>query len=214
MVESEQVIVKKKSVFSETEALTSAISILNKIESGKFPLLLSRIISRYHSPEYTNYFSPNEIIKLETSLGIDRIQVQLVIDTIKFVIDKASYSALKPATLANELMEIGLEEERAGVCAQAWGNNGKSVIERLKKEPFCPSQLEDVHWRLNLQLAQTDLTRQKIPNAIFEFQISDSSTVPGGGSSERNVTTEFTKDELYSFFNELEKIQAQLDQLT
>ena len=34
-------------------------------------------------------------------------------------------------------------------------------------------QLEEVKWRLNLQLAQSGRTKMKLPNALFEFSIKD-----------------------------------------
>lgn len=37
-------------------------------------------------------------------------------------------------------------------------------------------QLEAVNWRLNLQMAQSNKTKLKSPNALFELQVSDEST--------------------------------------
>ena len=34
-------------------------------------------------------------------------------------------------------------------------------------------QLEEVKWRLNLQIAQSSRTKMKLPNALFEFDIQD-----------------------------------------
>ena len=202
---------KSKGIFQETDMLTSAVSILNKVDPSKFPLLLSRVLQRYHAPEHKDVFSKEEMGKLEASLGLEREELQLLLDGIKFVVDKAAYFALKPASLAKELMEIGLEEERASAFSQAWGNLGKAVIDRLKKKTFFPIQLEEINWRLNLQIGQSFQSRQKIPNAIFQLNLSDEPK-PGGGREE--VTVEFSRGELYQFYNELEKIQEQLDSLT
>ena len=202
---------KSKGIFQETEILLSAVSTFNKVEPNKFPLLLSRVLQRYHSSDHKQIFNPEEMVKLENSLALEKEELRLLLDGIKFVVDKAAYFALKPATLLNELTEIGLEEQRASAFSQSWGNLGKSLIERLKKKTFFPVQLEEIDWRLNLQLAQSFQSRQKVPNAIFQLGLSDE-TKPAEEKEE--VTIEFTREELYQFYSELERIQDQLDSLT
>lgn len=202
---------KSKGIFQETDILISAISTFNKVDPGKFPLLITRVLQRYHVSEYKQIFSVEEMVKLEASFGLKREELQLLLDGVKFVVDKAAYFVLKPASLSKELMDIGLEEERATAFSQGWTNLGKAVIERLKKKKFFPVQLEDINWRLNLQLGQSFQSRQKISNAIFQLDLSDESKPTG---EKEEVTVEFSREELYSFYEELEKIQGQLDSLS
>ncbi|KAI6660890.1 hypothetical protein LOD99_13614 [Oopsacas minuta] len=202
---------KLKGIFQETEILMSAVSTFNKVDPSKFPLLLSRVLQRYHVDEYKNIFSTEEMVKLEASLSLEKMELELLLDGIKFVVDKAAYFVLKPASLSKELMDIGLEEERATAFSQGWGNLGKALIERLKKRAFFPIQLEDINWRLNLQLGQSFQSRQKIPKAIFQLELSDESKPV---EEREQVTVEFSREELYRLYDELEKIQDQLDSLT
>ena len=37
-------------------------------------------------------------------------------------------------------------------------------------------QLEDINWRMNLQIAQSTQTKMKMPNAMFELGVQDDST--------------------------------------
>ena len=37
-------------------------------------------------------------------------------------------------------------------------------------------QLDTVNWRLNLQMAQSSLTKMKMPNALFELGVNNEST--------------------------------------
>ena len=41
---------------------------------------------------------------------------------------------------------------------------------------FVMLQLEDVNWRLNLQMAQANKSKLKIPNALFELGVKDQNT--------------------------------------
>ena len=39
---------------------------------------------------------------------------------------------------------------------------------------YCvPLQLEEINWRLNLQLAQSTQSKMKLPNAMFELGVRD-----------------------------------------
>lgn len=90
-----------------------------------------------------------------------------------------------------------------------WTANGKSVAEKLKQRSIAPKQLSDVNWRLNLQVAQSSMTKMKVPNAMFELNLSS-----GSQCSEEPVHLEFTHGELYAFYNQLETIQNLLDTLS
>jgi len=64
-------------------------------------------------------------------------------------------------------------------------------------------QLEDINWRLNLQMAQSTHTKQKLPNAMFEMGVrNDDSTE----TSKEKIRIEFTHDELYQFYNQVKYI--------
>lgn len=59
-------------------------------------------------------------------------------------------------------------------------------------------KLEDINWRLNLQMAQSTETKQKLPNAMFEFGVNQE-----GQDDKERIRVEFTHDELYQFYNQV-----------
>jgi len=79
----------------------------------------------------------------------------------------------------------------------------------LKQRSLAPKQLEAVNWRLNLQMAQSNMTKMKLPNAMFELSLAS-----GSQGVKEQVHLEFTHEELYAFYNQLETIQSQLDSLS
>ena len=66
----------------------------------------------------------------------------------------------------------------------------------------------DTNYHLNLKLGQSDLTKLQDPTALFEF------TLKNPGDATEKLCIEFNHDELFSFFNDLELVQQQLDQLS
>ena len=59
-------------------------------------------------------------------------------------------------------------------------------------------QLTDINWRLNLQMAQSTETKQKLPNAMFELGVHRE-----GQDEKEKIRMEFTHDELYQFYNQV-----------
>ena len=68
-------------------------------------------------------------------------------------------------------------------------------------------------------MADSILSKQHEPTAIFEFTLINpdskvSTSSVGSDNGIEKVCTEFSHQELYSFFNDLERIQGQLDNLS
>lgn len=94
-----------------------------------------------------------------------------------------------------------------------------------------PSSSSLVHsdYHLNMVLGQSGLAKQQEPSALFEFTIregesnasnqnsSSSGAVAGAGSmgsaSAEKLLVEFSHEELFGFFGQLERMQQQLDAL-
>ena len=78
------------------------------------------------------------------------------------------------------------------------------------------AQLRSVAWQLNLQLAQSKQAKMKVPNAVFEFRISQPGSVrcfsttaqpltdlEQTQSKTENVHAEFTHDQLFKFYEQV-----------
>ena len=69
---------------------------------------------------------------------------------------------------------------------------------------FTWSQLEEVNWRLNLQMAQASKTKMKKPNAMFELVVSGEKE----DDTKKKVRMEFSHEELYDFYNQVNEISC------
>lgn len=193
-------------LFQVTPSLKKAAGLINGLDAGRFGKILGRIIPQLHLKE-ESAFSPEEIEKLPAALKLEPKDVELVLDTATFILQQAAYHLAKPAVLGQQLQKIGLEEDKIQIFVGTWSSQGKAVVEKLQSRTFYPKQLEEVKWRLNLQIAQASRTKMKLPNALFEFSVQD-------GEEKDKVRVEFTHEELYKFYEKLETIQSQLDSLS
>ncbi|VDI65553.1 Hypothetical predicted protein [Mytilus galloprovincialis] len=195
-------------MFTATPAIKRAVTLINNLGSSKFPLLLTRILQKLHLKDERT-FSEEEEEKLQGSLELAGPDLELVLQSLEFFLQQAAYHTAKPGVFSQQLKQIDVEEEKVQVIVETWANSAKDVITKLRQRTIVPKQLESVNWRLNLQMAQSNKAKMKMPNAMFEFNVTDENT-----TEKENIKVEFTHDELYMFYNQLETIQKQLDCLS
>lgn len=195
------------SVIASSTSISKGISIINTLDVSKFSLLLSRIVKTLHSKEEKS-FTETEVSKLQSSLNLSAEDVALLLETLHFILEQAAYHLAKPSVLSQQLLQIGMNEDKALTLIQAWTSSAKGVVQKLAQRTVAPEQLESVNWRLNLEMGHSRKAKLGHPVAVFEFGVRNDAT-----KEKDNVLTEFTHDELYAFYDQLETIQAQLDSL-
>ncbi|KAK7481601.1 hypothetical protein BaRGS_00027117 [Batillaria attramentaria] len=96
-----------------------------------------------------------------------------VLWTLEFILQQAAYHAAKPQVLSQQLQQLELDEDKVKPIVEAWSTSGRDTVSKLRQRTIHPKQLEEVNWRLNLQMAQSSMSKMKLPNAMFEFGVKD-----------------------------------------
>ncbi|KAM4706407.1 COMM domain-containing protein 10 [Discoglossus pictus] len=195
-------------IVKESASIKQAVSIINSMDGGKFPRLLSRILQKLHLKAERS-FSDEEEDKLQAAFSLDKEDLHLVLESISFILEQAVYHLVKPAALRQQLENIHLEQSKAEAFASAWESAGQETVERFRQRMLAPKKLETTAWQLNLQMAQSTQAKMKSPQAVIELGVSTEDT-----KDLDKVFVEFNHTELLEFYNKLETIQAQLDSLT
>ena len=161
-------------LFQASPSLKKAAGLINSVDGEKFTKVLARVLQRLHIKDEP-VFSDEECAKLQIALELESQELELVLETTSFILQQAAYHLAKPPLLHKQLQEIGLAEDKASLFGQVWGTQGKVVVEKLRSRQFYPTQLQDVKWRLNLQMAQScllytspsprDRTRSRMPSS-------------------------------------------------
>lgn len=178
------------------------------MDINRFPLVLSRILQKLHLKEERT-FSEEEEEKLQAAFDVTAADLDLVLETLEFILQQAAYHTAKPAVLGEQLSQLEMNEDKVQNIVEAWTNGARQLVQKLKERTVHPHQLEDVKWRLNLQMAQASQSKVKRPNALFQLGVRNESS-----GKKENIRLEFTHEELYDFYNQLETIQQQLDSLS
>ncbi|XP_056393380.1 COMM domain-containing protein 10 isoform X2 [Hyla sarda] len=218
-------------IFKETASIKQAVSIINDMDAGKFPRLLSRILQKLHLKAEQS-FNEEEEEKLQAAFSLDKQSLKLVLETISFILEQAVYHNLKTPVFRQQLENIHLEPSKTEAFANVWDNAGQETVEKFRQRTLTPKKLETTAWQLNLQMAQSTQAKMKSPQAVLELGVSTEDTkvkspnlseqIGTMGSHSPNtegqnlekIFVEFNHQELLEFYNKLETIQAQLDSLT
>ncbi|XP_069736702.1 COMM domain-containing protein 10 isoform X3 [Phaenicophaeus curvirostris] len=156
----------------ESDRIRRAVSLLNAMDPGRFPRLLSRLLQKLHLKAESS-FSEEEEEKLQIAFSLEKQDLHLVIETISFILEQAVYHNLKPASLQQQLQSIHLDEDKTEAFASAWAAAGQDTIEKFRQRVLTPQKLETIGWQLNLQMADSMQAKLKSPRAMLELGVSN-----------------------------------------
>ncbi|XP_071587245.1 COMM domain-containing protein 10 isoform X1 [Heliangelus exortis] len=159
-------------VVPETDSIRRAVSLLNAVDPGLFPRLLSRLLQKLHLKAESS-FSEEEEEKLQIAFSLEKQDLHLVLETISFILEQAVYHNLKPSSLQQQLQSIHLDQDKAEAFASAWAAGGQDTIEKFRQRVLTPQKLEAIGWQLNLQMAESVQTKLKSPRAVLELGLSN-----------------------------------------
>jgi len=198
------------SVFVPTKRFKAAIALFNKLDVKKFPMLLNLIVGKLRDK---TKLSETEDSKAQEAFKLSQTELQTVVDAASYVFEQAAYHSLTAVLLKSQLEAVGLETAQALGFGKCWHENSESFTSRLKEQTMgSPQVLDSSSWRLQLNMGQDSLSKQKGLNVLLNFALK--STDASGKDDQEDLTVEFSGGELGAFYEKMEQIQKQLDALT
>jgi len=199
-----------------TARLKEAVTLINNVDPKRFPLLLSKIIKALHLKKAP--FTPQEEERLQELLGFGAGELHSLLESCAYIFEQSAYYSISSVVLEQQLKKVELDESKIEAFTLVWEAERENLVARLKEKSLTPQTLDSVGWQLHLQLAQTGCTHMKTPSAVFELVVKNSSHEEEVDKQDESpqgekFNLEFSHEELFGFFNQLEAIQAQLDSL-
>uniref|UniRef100_A0ABI7ZNW8 COMM domain containing 10 n=1 Tax=Felis catus TaxID=9685 RepID=A0ABI7ZNW8_FELCA len=208
-------------ILPESPSMKKAVSLINAIDIGRFPRLLTRILQKLHlkviisrrhmvvteilkllsqnvALEAENSFSEEEEEKLQAAFSLEKQDLHLVLETVSFILEQAVYHSVKPAALQQQLESLHLRQDKAEAFGNAWSSMGQETVEKFRQRILAPHKLETVGWQLNLQMAHSAQAKLKSPQAVLQLGVSGEDS-----KSMEKVLVEFSHQELFDFYNKV-----------
>ena len=188
-----------------------AAVVINTLPIDKFPHLLTRVLGKLHLRNL-RLFTEEEEEKMKTLFSLSGETLRLVLDCCCYIFEQAAFAATGPEPLYDILLSAGFHEAHGKVVGRMWASEAAEFIGKLKERTLGGNALLETSYHFNLIMSESQLSKQHEPTAIFEFNLSQAAEGKEGVGEKQAV--EFTHQELYSFFGDLERIQHQLDALS
>ncbi|XP_063469003.1 COMM domain-containing protein 10 isoform X4 [Symphalangus syndactylus] len=159
-------------ILRESPSMKKAVSLINAIDTGRFPRLLTRILQKLHLKAESS-FSEEEEEKLQAAFSLEKQDLHLVLETISFILEQAVYHNVKPAALQQQLENIRLRQDKAEAFVNTWSSMGQETVEKFRQRILAPYKLETVGWQLNLQMAHSAQAKLKSPQAVLQLGVNN-----------------------------------------
>ncbi|XP_062562249.1 COMM domain-containing protein 10 [Armigeres subalbatus] len=195
--------------FSLNDGLISAAAFCNEaVPDECFSNMLEYLFRTIDNPTIRNQPETDpeiEIEKLCTEANqLSEQEFRLVLQSLAYLVKRSLKFMLKPSNLQADLRNhLQLTESKSNCFVKHWIQATKIILDALTTEEIGKSnQLEDVSWKVRAQLSSEP--RQKDKLALGQLELK---------TAERNVNLELNSSELVEFYNQLERIQIELDSL-
>ncbi|XP_041348825.1 COMM domain-containing protein 7-like isoform X3 [Gigantopelta aegis] len=114
---------------------------------------------------------------------------------------------LSPFQIKEDLMKLGLSEDKCDHFADLWKDNLVVLTEDALNKTLMVNQLVDMEWKFGVTASSSEL--DKVGNTFLQLKL-----VISTGIGTRNTYMELTLPQFYSFLHEMEKAKASLEYLS
>lgn len=115
---------------------------MDRIDSGKLRLLVTRVCQNLQNGTGGSAFSPEEEEKLSVSLDLNRTDLSLLLDTAILIYVQAAYHVVKPSVMESHMREtFNIEDEKINILVQTWTTHAKGIVDELRQKSIFPVQV-------------------------------------------------------------------------
>lgn len=170
-------------------------------------------------------FSEEEEEKLLVSLVLNKDELACLLDALILFYKQAACNIIKVQSMETTLKDtFKTDDDKVQIYLNAWVAYGKGIIDNFRQISIFPVQVcyndndnlhiwyyfilfqvEDIDWCLNIQAASSTIKKDVRPTALMQLNLT--------GEKQSKLTVEFDKQKLIDLYQNLEKIQSQLDAL-
>ncbi|XP_067095554.1 COMM domain-containing protein 7 [Osmerus mordax] len=176
---------------------------LNKFNEQQFVRLTEILYNFLLEPKETDRFL-QELIEFAGANKMSAGPLRNLMKSVLLVPHGALKKNLTADQVKEDLLTLGLNEEKASHFSQQWSVH-YAVLSRLAiGQTLMVNQLVDMEWKFGVTVGTSEI--QKLGNIFLQLKL-----VIRKGNSTENVHMELTLPQFYNFLHEMERAKASMD---
>lgn len=188
------------------DSVSNDFTNLNKLNEQQFHRLLEILFQFLLEPKETERFM-QQLGEFAAEHGMSAGPLKNLMKSVLMVPQGAMKKNLSAEQIKEDLLTLGLNEDKAGPFSQQWGEHAAALSRLAVRQTLMINQLVDMEWKFGVTVGTSEI--HKVGNIFLQLKL-----VIRKGNSTENVYMELTLPQFYNFLHELERAKASMDCFT
>ncbi|XP_046571421.1 COMM domain-containing protein 7-like [Haliotis rubra] len=188
------------------DSMFSDIQTLNKFQDEQFSQLVEYVFLFLVEPTKSSRLL-SQLDEFAEQNGVGAGALKNVFKSLLSLPNSALKKSLSPAQVKEDLVNLGLSEEKADFFTEQYKNNLVSLSHSALGQTLMVNQLVDMEWKFGVTASSSEL--DKVGNTFLQLKL-----VINTGNGSKNTYMELSLPQFYSFLHEMEKAKASLEYLS
>ncbi|XP_029975120.1 COMM domain-containing protein 7 [Salarias fasciatus] len=185
------------------DSVSSDFSKLNKFSEQQFQRLIEILFQFLLEPKEAERFM-QQLSEFAAEQGLSAGPLKSLMKSVLLLPQGAVKKNLTSEQIRDDLLTLGLNQDKAAHFSQQWGENCGSLSRLAVGQTLMVNQLVDLEWKFGVTVGTSEV--QKAGNIFLQLKL-----VVRRGSSTENVYMELTLPQFYNFLHEMERAKASME---
>ncbi|XP_040050138.1 COMM domain-containing protein 7 [Gasterosteus aculeatus] len=176
---------------------------LNKLNERQFHRLIEILFQFLLEPKETERFM-QLLGEFAGEHGMSAGPLKNLMKSVLLVPQGAMKKNLTAEQMKEDLLALGLSEEKSAQFSQQWGEHYAALSRLAVGQTLMVNQLVDMDWKFGVTVGTSEI--QKVGNIFLQLKL-----VVRKGNSTENVYMELTLPQFYNFLHEMERAKASME---
>uniref|UniRef100_A0A1A7YUM6 COMM domain containing 7 n=1 Tax=Iconisemion striatum TaxID=60296 RepID=A0A1A7YUM6_9TELE len=185
------------------DSVSSDFQILNKVNEQQFSRLTEILFQFLLEPKEVERFM-QQLLDFAGEHGMSAGPLRSLMRSVLLVPQGALKKNLTAEQMREDLITLGLNEDKATYFSQKWGEHYPALSKQAVGQTLKVNQLVDMEWKFGVTVGTSEI--QKAGSIFLQLKL-----VVRRGNSTQNVYMELTLPQFYHFLHEMERAKTNMD---
>uniref|UniRef100_A0A1A8P2G6 COMM domain containing 7 n=1 Tax=Nothobranchius pienaari TaxID=704102 RepID=A0A1A8P2G6_9TELE len=185
------------------DSVSSDFQNLNRVNKQEFCHLTEILFQFLLEPKEVKRFM-QQLLDFAGEHGMSAGPLRSLMRSVLLVSQGALKKNLTAEQMSEDLLTLGLNEDKATYFSQKWGEHYSALSKQAVGQTLKVNQLVDMEWKFGVTVGTSEV--QKAGSIFLQLKL-----MVRRGNSTQNLYMELTLPQFYHFLHEMERAKANMD---